>query len=93
MLMYDCLKKEVKSEIVIHFIENSKLPKQIEILQFKEKIPKDAKKLAINFYDKSINKYKVYDCKTTFNESNKVVNSMSLYYNKTNYFYSGDGKN
>ena len=93
MLMYDCLKKEVKSEIVIHFIENSKLPKQIEILQFMEKIPKDAKKLAINFYDKSINKYKVYDCKTTFNESNKVVNSMSLYYNKTNYFYSGDGKN
>ena len=91
--MYDCLKKEVKSEIVIHFIENSKLPKQIEILQFKEKIPKDAKKLTINFYDKSINKYKVYDCKTTFNESNKVVNSMSLYYNKTNYFYSGDGKN
>ena len=93
MLMYDCLKKEAKSEIVIHFIENSKLPKEIEILQFKEEIPKDAKKLTINFCDKSINKYKVYDCKTTFNESTKVVNSMSLYYNKTNYFYSGDGKN
>ena len=35
----------------------------------------------------------MYDCKTTFSESLQVINSMSLYYNKTNYFYSGDGKN
>lgn len=44
MLMYDCLKKEVKSEIVIHFIENIKTPEKIEILQFQKYVPKDSKK-------------------------------------------------
>ena len=93
MLMYDCLKKEVKSEIVIHFIENIKTPEKIEISQFQKYVPKDSKEVKISFCDKSINEYKLYDCKTTFSESLQVINSMSLYYNKTNYFYSGDGKN
>lgn len=91
MLMYDCLKKEVKSKLVFQFIKNIKRPQYIEILKFKKEISPNADEIEVDFFDSSINDYKIYDCNTKFTEKEET-NSISVYYNQKNYFNCGDGK-
>ena len=61
MLMYDCLKKEMKSKLIFQFIKNIQRPQYIEILKFKKEISPNADEIEIDFVDSSINDYKVYD--------------------------------
>ena len=91
MLMYDCLKKEMKSKLVFQFIKNIQRPQYIEILKFKKEISSNADEIEIDFVDSSINDYKVYDCNTKFTDKEEN-NSISVYYNQKNYFNCGDGK-
>ena len=91
MLMYDCLKKEMKSKLVFQFIKNIQRPQYIEILKFKKEISSNADEIEIDFVDSSINDYKVYDCNTKFTDKEET-NSISVYYNQKNYFNCGDGK-
>ena len=66
--MFDCLKEKVQSKLIFHFMKKCKKPKQIEILNFKKSVGNDDTKLEFDFCDFSINQYKVYDCKTTFDD-------------------------
>ena len=90
MLIFDCLKREVKSKIIFQFMKNKKKPQYIEILNFKKDILDNMDKIDFDFSDLSINNYKIYDCKTKFTEK-EVTNSISIYYNQTNYINCGDG--
>ena len=54
MLMYDCLKKEVRSKLVFQFIKNIQRPQYIEILKFKKEISPNADEIEIDFVDSSI---------------------------------------
>ena len=90
MLMFDSLKKELKSKLKFQFMKKAKKPQYIEILKFKKEIPLDSDEIEIDFVDLSINEYKVYDCNTKYlNETH--TNSVSIYYNQTNYYLCGDG--
>ena len=90
MLMFDSLKKELKSKLKFQFMKKAKKPQYIEILKFKKEIPLDSDEIEIDFVDLSINEYKVYDCNTKYiNETH--INSVSIYYNQTNYYLCGDG--
>ena len=73
MLMYDCLKKEVKSKLVFQFIKNIKRPQYIEILKFKKEISPNADEIEVDFFDSSINDYKIYDCNTKFTEKEEPI--------------------
>jgi len=90
MLIFDCLKKEVKSKIVFQFMKNKQKPQYIEILNFKKNIEDNIDKISFDFSDLSINSYKIYDCKTKFTEK-EVTNSISIYYDQTNYINCGEG--
>ena len=90
MLMFNSLKKELKSKLKFQFMKKAKKPQYIEILKFKKEIPIDSDEIEIDFVDLSINEYKVYDCNTKYiNETH--INSVSIYYNQTNYYLCGDG--
>ena len=89
--MFDCLKRKVKAKIIIQFIKNVKKPKYIEILKYKKEIGKYIEIVDIDFTDLSFNEYKIYKCKTQY-EDKIENNSISIYYDRTNYIQCGDGK-
>ena len=89
--MFDCLKRKVKAKIIIQFIKNVKKPKYIEILKYKKEIGKYIEIVDIDFTDLSLNEYKIYKCKTQY-EDKIENNSISIYYDRTNYIQCGDGK-
>ena len=88
--MFDNLKKEVKSRIIFQFMKNAKKPQYIEILKLKKEIPENFDEFEMNFVDNSMNEYKIYDCSTKYLDKEQT-NSVSIYYNQTNYFQCGDG--
>ena len=71
-------------------MRNAKKPQYIEILKFKKEINLDSDEVEIDFFDTSINEYKIYDCHTKYIEKEQT-NSVSIYYNQTNYIQCGDG--
>ena len=89
--MFECLKRKVKAKIIIQFIKNVKKPKYIEILKYKKEIGKYIEIVDIDFTDLSLSEYKIYKCKTQY-EDKIENNSISIYYNRTNYIQCGDGK-
>ena len=91
MLMFDCLKRKVHSKLIFQFMKKSKKPQYIEVLNLRKEIPKNQNEIEIEFVDFSINDYKVYNCKAKYLD-NEETSSASIYYNKTNYFQCGDGK-
>ena len=91
MYMFDILKKEVKAKLIFQFMKNTQKPQYLEILQNKTDIGINMDEIEINFEDSSINEYKVYYCYTKLMEQIQT-NSISIYYNQTNYYQCGDGK-
>ena len=71
-------------------MKNAKKPQYIEILKFKKEINLNSDEVEIDFFDISINEYKIYDCHTKYIEKEQT-NSVSIYYNQTNYIQCGDG--
>ena len=62
MLMFDNLKKGVKSKIIFQFMENAKKPQYIKILKCKKEVHSKSDQIEIDFIDNSMNEYKIYDC-------------------------------
>ena len=89
--MFDCLKRKVNAKIIIQFMKNAKKPKYLEILKYRKEIEKYVDLIDLDFIDLSINEYKIYECKTYY-EDKIENNSVSIYYNRTNYIQCGDGK-
>ena len=92
--MFSSLKKNVKSKLIFRFIDEFR-PLYIEILNQKKVIEQNCDEVSIDLSDSSINEFKIYDCKTCY--KNKfgeyfVNNSISIYYDKINYFLCGCGK-
>ena len=90
MFMMDITKKEVKSTLIIQFIQNIKKPQYFEIINLKKEVPENSDEIKIDFSDSNINKYNIYTCKTKYKDK-VVLNSLSIYYDKINYFNCGDG--
>ena len=91
MFMMDISKKEVKSTLIIQFIQSCKKPQYFEIINSKKEIPENSDEIKIDFSDSNINKYNIYTCKTKYKDK-EVLNSLSIYYDKINYFICGDGE-
>ena len=91
MLMFDTLKQKVKAKLIFQFMKNVKKPKYFKILKCVKDIDLNMDEIEIDFVDSSINEYKVYDCDTKYIDREQT-NSISIYYNQTNYFQCGDGR-
>ena len=89
--MFDVLKQKVNAKLIFQFMKNVKKPEYFKILNCKKNIDLSKDEVKIDFDDSSINEYKVYDCDTKYIDRNQT-NSISIYYNQTNYFQCGDGK-
>ena len=92
--MFSSLKKKVESKLFFHFIEGCEKPKSIEIIGIDnaiKKVPFHSDEVKITISDLSINEFKVYQCKTKYN-SKEEINSITVYYDKNNYYMCGNGK-
>ena len=90
--MLDSLKKPVKASLIFIFVEHLENPTAIEVLEIKKKIEKEVAQFQMEIMDLSINEYKVYECKIYY-ETTFIANSISVYYNRANYYICGNGKN
>ena len=88
--MLDDIKTEKKASLVFEFIESSERPKALQILNYKKEILEDIQELAFDLIDLSINEYKIYEC-ILFYDSDKNTHSITIYYNRLNYFLCGKG--
>ena len=88
--MFDSLKKELKSKLIFQFMKNAKKPQYLEVLKFKKEIAMNSNEIEMDFVDLSMNEYKVYDCNAKYIDEIHT-NSISIYYNQTNYIQCGDG--
>ena len=89
--MFSSLKREVKSKLIFEFIEKDVKPISIEILGIKNDIPIDSSEIEIDLTDFIVNDYKIYECKIIY-KNNTKINSITVYYDKINYFICGNGE-
>ena len=88
--MLEEMKVKVEATLKFQFIEHFELPKEIQILNIKKEIDKDLPELTIELTDLSLNEYKIYECLFSY-ESDIKTYSISVYYNKINYYLCGNG--
>ena len=88
--MLDEIKYEKKAKLIFQFIEDTERPKALQILNLKKEISKDLPELAFELNDLSLNEYKIYECIISYH-SDKKTYSITIYYNKTNYYLCGRG--
>ena len=88
--MLDEIKYEKKAKLIFQFIEDTERPKALQILNLKKEISKDLPELAFELNDLSLNEYKIYECILSYH-SDKKTYSITIYYNKTNYYLCGRG--
>ena len=89
--MLDEIKVEVKASLIFQFLEDEERPKELQILGSKKEIQNNLKELSFELTDFSINEYKIYEC-LFFYESNRKSHSISVYYNRNNYYLVGKGE-
>lgn len=89
--MFSSLKKAVKSKLIFEFIEKDEKPISIEILGIKKDIPIGSSEIGIDLSDFSIDDYKIYKCKIIYANKKTRINSITIYYDKINYFICGNG--
>lgn len=89
--MLDEIKAKVKASLIFQFLENEERPKELQILDSKKEIQSNLEELAFELIDFSINEYKIYECSFLY-ESNKKSHSISVYYNRVNYYLCGKGE-
>ena len=77
--------------MIFQFLENEERPKELQILDSKKEIQSNLEELTFELIDFSINEYKIYECKF-FYESNEKSHSISVYYNRVNYYLCGKGE-
>lgn len=90
--MFSSLKKPVKSKLIFEFIEKDTKPVSIEIFGIKNDIPLDSSEIGIDLSDFSIHDYKIYKCKIIYKNKKTIINSITIYYDKINYFICGNGQ-
>ena len=88
--MLDEIKVEVKASLIFQFLEDEERPKEIQILGSKKEIQNNLKEFLYELTDFSINEYKIYEC-LFFYESKRKSHSISVYYNRNNYYLVGKG--
>lgn len=87
--MLDSLKEKVEAELIFFFIEPFENPFAIQVLKNKVEVLKK-NNIKFNIYDLSINEYKTYECKV-FYENKIKSSSITVYYNRRNYYFCGNG--
>ena len=89
--MLDEIKVKVKASLIFQFLENKERRKELQILDSKKEIQSNIEELTFELIDFSINEYKIYECKF-FYEFNEKSHSISVYYNRVNYYLCGKGE-
>ena len=88
--MLDEKKVKVNASLIFQFMEGIEKPKEIQILNSKKEIKSNLQEIEFELIDFSINEYKVYECLFFF-EYRKKKHSISVYYNRINYYLCGSG--
>ena len=88
--MLDEKKVKVNASLIFQFMEGIEKPKEIQILNSKKEIKSNLQEIEFELIDFSINEYKVYECLFLF-ECRKKKHSISVYYNRINYYLCGSG--
>lgn len=88
--MLEEIKEKQKATLIFQFLEKTERPTFVEILEYKNEIQDNTKELSFNISDLSINEYKVYECTLVFKNDKKSY-SISIYYNRINYYLCGEG--
>ena len=88
--MLDEKEVKVNASLIFQFMEGIEKPKELQILNSKKEIKSNLQEIEFELIDFSINEYKVYECLFFF-EYRKKKHSISVYYNRINYYLCGSG--